>query len=493
SWEDAMKVTALLTVAVLLLVVQASADAPDELSARVSESLVPNPLHGNAFLGHPDDTFELVIELNWSGRSTEVPDSCPYGPTRGGKVAEGLALSLDPNQVIFDNGDYTPSSNKNAVPVGNEWASWPHWHPSTYEVRHLRATFDLPELPDNVLDIILFSPYYTEFGHILPINDNLYLYLNGLSVGMKGTDYGAKNGGMGGTAPFANETDGWYQDGSFGPDGAIALKVGDNVLDFVAEERSGWGGIGRLDLKLLVASRDCEPVEPWLVRTQGYWRRQCKHDPHEDICSYVDSIHGLADLFDAFDCDSICDLMRVNPPERDMCRKARRQFMALLLNIASGKLAVCNCLEDGGEVGDVIVEIDSILSGNLDHATCVYAKTLADDLNNGIGIVPCDTLWGVAPPKSILPPPSCFVTPNPFVESTLIQYELKTQKHVGLHIHDKTGRLVRTLVNGEQAGGSYSIEWDGLDEAGRRVPTGIYFSRLHLGSSIASGKLILLR
>jgi len=236
----------------------------------------------------------------------------------------------------------------------------------------------------------------------------------------------------------------------------------------------------------------CDPIEPWLVRTQGYWRRQCKHDPHEDICSHVDSVHGLADLFDAFDCDSICNLMRVSSPERDMCRKARRQFMGLLLNIASGKLAVCNCLEDGREVGDVVVEIDSLLSGNPDHAACVYAKTLADDLNNGLGIVPCDTLWAPAPPKAVVPP-GLSVSPNPFVTRTVIQYELKTPGHVRLQIYGKAGRLVRTLVNGEQARGSYSIEWNGLNEAGERVPTGIYFSRVQVGSSVASGKLILLR
>jgi len=236
----------------------------------------------------------------------------------------------------------------------------------------------------------------------------------------------------------------------------------------------------------------CEPVEPPQMRSQGYWRRQCKDDAHEDICAHVDSIHVLADLFDAFDCDSICDLMRVNPPERYMCRKARRQFMALLLNVASGKLSVCNCLEDGREVGDVIVEVDSLLSGSPDHATCVYAKTLADDINTGTSIVPCDTLFYIAPPKSVLlVSPS--IAPNPFVNTTTIQYEVPVSQSVRVQIYDKTGRLVRALVDARHEPGSYYIEWNGRDEVRGKVPGGIYFSRVQVGNSIRSNKLILLR
>jgi hypothetical protein len=236
----------------------------------------------------------------------------------------------------------------------------------------------------------------------------------------------------------------------------------------------------------------CRPVEPWKVKSQGYWRRQCKDDGHEDICAYVDSVHTLADLFDAYDCDSICDLMNVNPPENDMCRKARRQFMALLLNVASGKLAVCNCLEDSREVAEALAEIDSLLSGDPDFRTCEYAKTLADNLNNGIGIVPCDSFWAQAPPK-VVQPPSVSVAPNPFAKSTVIEYEIKSPGRVRLDIYDKAGRLVRTLVDAEQPVAPHRVEWDGFDSSMRQVPAGVYFSRLELGNCVSSAKLVLLR
>ncbi len=236
----------------------------------------------------------------------------------------------------------------------------------------------------------------------------------------------------------------------------------------------------------------CQSVEPWLPKSQGYWRRQCRNDSPEDVCAYVDSVHSLADLFDAYDCDSVCDLMNVNPPENDMCRKARRQFMALLLNVASGKLAVCNCLEDGRQVGDAIAEIDLLLSGDPDFRTCEYAKTLADDLNNSIGIVPCGTFSAQAPPN-VVQPPSVSVAPNPFAKSTVIEYEVKSPGPVRLEIYDKAGRLVRTLADAEQAVGPHRVEWDGFDGSERQVSAGIYFTRLQTSGDVCSTKLILLR
>ncbi len=257
---------------------------------------------------------------------------------------------------------------------------------------------------------------------------------------------------------------------------------GDNDFDNIMTFLGGFGKPGDV----------CQPVEPWVPRTQGYWRRQCKDKPHEDICAHVDSVHALADLFDAFDCDSVCCLMNVDQPENDMCRKARRQFMALLLNVASGKLAVCNCLENGREVGDVAGEIDSLLSNDPDFHVCEYAKTLADDLNNGIGIVSCDHFRAQTPSKAVQPLPVS-VTPNPFARSTVIDYEVGFPGRVRLEVYDKAGMLVRALVDAEQPFGPHHVEWDGSDSSGRQVSSGIYFSRLELGNSVSSNKLVLLR
>lgn len=197
---------------------------------------------------------EVVIQLEWE-RSIEDSDSILSGTTLGSAVEAGLALLIEPDEVAFDNGIYTAEANIIANPIENEWASWPQWHGGcrgTYEVRHLQASFTLPTGLDIVRDLILFSPYYTDHGDIIPINDNIYIFLNGTFIGEKGTSYGASRAPRAdGAFDFANETDGWYTDGSFGSDAAELLQSGLNVLDIVAEEWCGWGGIGRLDLKLL--------------------------------------------------------------------------------------------------------------------------------------------------------------------------------------------------------------------------------------------------
>ena len=250
----------------------------------------------------------------------------------------------------------------------------------------------------------------------------------------------------------------------------------------------------------------CDPIEPPQQRTQGYWRRQCMDKPHEDVCAYVDSIHALADLFDDFDCNDICDLMEVDPPENDMCRKAERQFMALLLNVASGKLALCNCLSDGRRVEEVIAEIETILSGSRDHASCERAKTLADEINTGEALVNCSDPTDEDTNKNA--ERIVFSTPNPFWGKTIIRYKIpeiikedvpliagdsEGRIPVRLKIIDVTGRLVKVLMDEKQSPGDYRVEWIGEDATGVRMTSGIYFYRLEVGSSYQSGKIILIR
>jgi hypothetical protein len=83
--------------------------------------------------------------------------------------------------------------------------------------------------------------------------------------------------------------------------------------------------------------------------------------------------------------------------------------------------------------------------------------------------------------------------PNPFNPSTTINYYLPETCSVVLDVYDVKGAPVRRLVNGRRASGSYTAVWDGCDENGRRMGSGVYFYRLRAGKKVLSRKMILLR
>ena len=73
--------------------------------------------------------------------------------------------------------------------------------------------------------------------------------------------------------------------------------------------------------------------------------------------------------------------------------------------------------------------------------------------------------------------------PNPFNQLTAISYQLKTPGHTTLKIYDLTGRLVRTLVDGEKEAGYYTVTWDRKDDRGRELSNGVYFYRLQISQT----------
>ncbi|MEM1269238.1 MAG: spondin domain-containing protein [Bacteroidota bacterium] len=75
--------------------------------------------------------------------------------------------------------------------------------------------------------------------------------------------------------------------------------------------------------------------------------------------------------------------------------------------------------------------------------------------------------------------------PNPFNPTTRIAYTLDQSMNVRLNVYDLTGRLVTTLVSGEQPAGSYQTQWNGLDARGQLVGSGVYLYRLE-GDGFAS-------
>ena len=82
--------------------------------------------------------------------------------------------------------------------------------------------------------------------------------------------------------------------------------------------------------------------------------------------------------------------------------------------------------------------------------------------------------------------------PNPFSPETRIEFDLPHSGHVELKVYAVSGRLVRTLVDGRRAAGPHSVKWNGRDEAGRKVSSGVYFYNLSADGISESRKMILL-
>jgi len=83
--------------------------------------------------------------------------------------------------------------------------------------------------------------------------------------------------------------------------------------------------------------------------------------------------------------------------------------------------------------------------------------------------------------------------PNPFNPSTTIRYGLPEDSNVSLVIYDLRGNRVRTFDSGSQTAGWYEHVWNGMNEAGQPVSTGLYLTRLRAGSYTKTIKMLYLK
>ena len=83
--------------------------------------------------------------------------------------------------------------------------------------------------------------------------------------------------------------------------------------------------------------------------------------------------------------------------------------------------------------------------------------------------------------------------PNPFNPSTVISYSIPKSSNVTLKIYDVLGREVKTLVSTEQVNGLHSIQWNGDNNYGSRVSSGIYLYRIEAGDFIQTKKMLLIK
>ncbi|RMD62641.1 T9SS C-terminal target domain-containing protein, partial [Candidatus Parcubacteria bacterium] len=83
--------------------------------------------------------------------------------------------------------------------------------------------------------------------------------------------------------------------------------------------------------------------------------------------------------------------------------------------------------------------------------------------------------------------------PNPFNPTTVIPYRLASGSQVELTVYNALGQRIKTLLRQKQAAGAYQLTWDGTDDRGRKVASGVYLYRLKAGEFVDVKKMILMR
>jgi hypothetical protein len=85
------------------------------------------------------------------------------------------------------------------------------------------------------------------------------------------------------------------------------------------------------------------------------------------------------------------------------------------------------------------------------------------------------------------------VSPNPTRGLTAISYSNATPGRVSLHVYDRKGCLVKTLLDAESKRGVSTVNWDGKDSRGKSLPSGVYFLRLETPECRETDNIVILR
>jgi len=116
----------------------------------------------------------------------------------------------------------------------------------------------------------------------------------------------------------------------------------------------------------------------------------------------------------------------------------------------------------------------------------------------------CTGFGGPARIASATPVPDEFSLsqnyPNPFNPTTVIEFRVKSSEsraktpvHTALTIYNILGQKVKTVVNEAKYPGTYEVVWDGKDEKGQSMASGIYFYRLKTDERVEVKKMLLLK
>ncbi|UCG51357.1 MAG: T9SS type A sorting domain-containing protein [Candidatus Latescibacterota bacterium] len=139
---------------------------------------------------------------------------------------------------------------------------------------------------------------------------------------------------------------------------------------------------------------------------------------------------------------------------------------------------------------------DSTVTTSPPTDSVYYRISAVDTSGYGSGYSPATD---ISPASGTDPPPARHRfalrqnVPNPFNPATRISYELPEPTDVNLNVYDVDGRLVRRLVSDVQGPGEFSTTWEGKNDNGEPVASGVYFYRLRAGRMTTTKKMVYLK
>lgn len=139
-------------------------------------------------------------------------------------------------------------------------------------------------------------------------------------------------------------------------------------------------------------------------------------------------------------------------------------------------------LQPGKEYWVAIKAVDDAYNiANLSNCTCGEARVeFSLDVDDEIAEIPTDFRLRQN-------------YPNPFNPSTVIEYSIPAHANVTVHIFNVLGQVTATLVDRPQSAGTYAVEWNGTDDNGMQVASGVYMYRIETDGFIETKKMVLLQ
>ncbi len=138
---------------------------------------------------------------------------------------------------------------------------------------------------------------------------------------------------------------------------------------------------------------------------------------------------------------------------------------------------------DGSAWVDVTTTRDLVNNVICGHVATLSPFVIATLTPTGIGAPPVPTSFALHPN-----------VPNPFNPITTIAYDIpEGGADVNITIYDVAGRMVRELVDEHRSAGTWSVQWNGDDDRGQRVASGVYFYRMRAGEFNETRKMVLLK